>query len=106
MTFPIQYLFFVCPCVIALGGLFAFSAARCGWLKAALAGLELSLPLGCAMAKAGYLCFYLQPQLARWGIAALVLPRADTLSFTGGCAGAVHLLGPRRRQHTALTHNK
>ena len=87
MTFTAQYLFFVCPCVIVLGGLFMFSASRHQWLKAALTGLGFSLPLGFIAAKAGYLCFYLQPQLARWGLTALILPRADTFSFVSGCAG-------------------
>ena len=88
MSFTAEYLLFVSPCILVLGGLFAFSALRRGWRKAALAGLGLSLPLGFAAAKAGYLCFYLQPQLARWGIMALVMPRADTFSFVCGCAGA------------------
>ena len=88
MTFPAEYLLSVCPCLLALGGLFAFSAGRRGWLKAALTGLGLALPLGYAAAKAGFLCFFLQAQLARWGFAALVLPRADAFSFVGGCAGA------------------
>ena len=90
MTFPAEYLLSVCPYLLALGGLFAFSAGRRGWLKAALTGLGLALPLGYAAAKAGFLCFFLQAQLARWGFAALVLPRADAFSFVGGFAGKMH----------------
>ena len=58
MTFPAEYLLSVCPCLLALGGLFAFSAGRRGWLKAALTGLGLALPISYAAAKAGFLCFF------------------------------------------------
>ncbi len=87
MTFPTPYLIFVCLWLGCLGGLFALSAASRGWGRAALTGLTLALPLGYGLGKAGFLCFYLRPQLARWGIAALVLPRPDTFSFAAGCAG-------------------
>ena len=87
MTFPTPYLIFVCLWLGCLGGLFALSAASRGWGRAVLTGLTLALPLGYGLGKAGFLCFYLRPQLARWGIAALVLPRPDTFSFVSGCAG-------------------
>ena len=87
MTFPIQYLRFICLCLLGAGGLFIFSASRRYQLKAALIGFALAMPLGFIAAKAGYLCFRLLPQLSRWGIQALVLPRADSFSFVCGCAG-------------------
>ena len=88
MAFSPAYFRFVCPCLLVLGGLFAWAAARRGWGRAALAGLGCALSLGYALAKLGWLCFYLGPQLARYGAAAFVLPRPDTFSFAAGGIGA------------------
>ncbi len=87
MSFPGVWWAALCPLLGATAAGLILSARGDGRRAAAWCA-GLAAVLGWAGAKAGYLCFFAPQQFARYGAAALTLPRADTFSVAAGAAGA------------------